>query len=170
MAKNTTFPGQHEDEKVLLVFHQHPLVMRKQLVIGLLLILLSVMPLLRVEWVLNSVLQKIPFIVFAIVLVYWFHRWVAWYYSVYIFTNERVVEVKQSGFFNRKVTEFGLDKVQNVNYHIKGFQAVLFQFGEITIQTYVGDLVMPMIYKPVPIHQKILKIVRDVQSTMPPDL
>ncbi len=140
------------------------------MIIGLTVILLSVLPLLRVEWVLNTTLQKVPFVAAGIVFVYWFYRWVGWYYSVYIFTNERVVEIKQRGFFNRKVTEFGLDKVQNVNYHIKGFQAVIFQFGEITIQTYVGDLVMQMIYKPVQIHNQILKIVRKVQSTMPPDL
>ncbi len=162
------FPGQHDNEEVLLVFHQHPLVMRKALIFGLLLILASVVP--AYFWPLQSWVWTPVWVTFALVAIGWFYRWIGWYYSIYIFTSERAVEIKQKGFFNRKVTEFGIDKVQNVNYHIKGLQAVMFQYGEITIQTYVGDLIMPQIYKPVPIHSKILKIVHDVQAALPPDL
>lgn len=165
MAKTTTFPGQHEDEEVLMVFRQHPLVMRKELVIGLLIMLVAVLPLLF--WPLSPVAMKVAIFLPLAVIPYWFYRWLGWYYSVYIVSSERIVEVKQKGLFNRKVTEFGLDKVQNINYHIKGLQAVMFKFGDITIQTYVGDLVMRMIYKPVPIHSKLIGIVRKVQADSP---
>jgi hypothetical protein len=162
------FPGQHEGEEVLLVFHQHPLVMRLALIIGLLVILGSLMPLLA--WPLSDLAMKIAIFTPFFVLAYWFYVWVGWYYSVYIFTTERMIEIKQHGFFNRKVSEYGLDKIQNVNYHIKGLQAVIFSFGTITAQTYVGDVKMDFIHKPVHIHSQIIKILRDVNSTQPPGM
>jgi uncharacterized membrane protein YdbT with pleckstrin-like domain len=165
------FPGQHDGEKVELVFRQHPVVMRKELIIGLLAILLAVLPMNFLPQYFDA-LTKLALGVFGVVILFWIYRWIGWYYSVYVVTNERLVEIKQKGFFNRKVTEFGLDKVQNVNYHIKGFQAVIFQFGDITAQTYVGDLVMPYIYKPVKVHEKIVDVVRraaaEMQTAEPP--
>lgn len=103
----------------------------------------------------------------VIALMIGIYRWVGWYYTVYIVTNERIVEIKQKGFFNRKVSEFGLDKVQNVNYHIQGLQAVLFAFGDITVQTYVGDLVMATIHKPVHIQEQLVEIIRQFNSSTP---
>jgi uncharacterized membrane protein YdbT with pleckstrin-like domain len=170
-TNRTSFPGQHDGETVQLVFHQHPLVMRKQLIFGLLAILVGLIPLLitpsfEATYALIDASAQFAIAVAVGVAAYWFYTWVGWYYSVYIVTNERLVEIKQKGFFNRKVTEFGLDKVQNVNYHIKGFQAVIFQFGDIVAQTYVGDLVMSTIYRPVQIHQQLVEIVRRANSEL----
>lgn len=168
------FPGQHDGETVELVFHQHPLVMRKELFVGFFAILVAeliwALPAL-VSWIPQSLntfgWQLLKWTLIA-VLIYWGYRFIGWYYSVYIVTDERLVEIKQKGFFNRKVTEFGLDKIQNINYHIRGFQAVIFQYGDITAQTYVGDLVMKTIYRPVVIHEQIVDIVRRVNSSLPP--
>lgn len=169
------FPGQHEGEEVQLVFHQHPIVMRKALIFGMVGILAAIMPL--YIWSSTSLLNTYPNFYgtgfqlfglgFLVILAAWFYRWIGWYYTVYIVTNERIVEIKQRGFFNRRVSEFGLDKVQNVNYSIRGFQAVVFQFGDIIAQTYVGDLIMSTIHKPVHIHEQIIEIIREFNSSTP---
>lgn len=160
-----TFPGQHEDEAIELVFHQHPLVMRKPLIIGLILVLIAVLP--PLFWPLAGWVWKPLLFVGIFIVAYWFYAWIGWYYTVYIVTDERLIEVKQRGFFNRRVSEYGLDKIQNINYHIRGFQAVLFQFGDITAQTYVGDIIMKTIHKPVQIHSKMIEIVRRVNASTP---
>src|SRR6266404_5000091 len=130
------FPGQHEGEQVELLFRQHPLVMRKALILGLLVILVAVVPL-DFPQVYNSdqmvsFFTKFALIVPLIVLAGWFYRWVGWYYTVYIVTDRRILEIKQRGFFTRKVEEWQLDGIQNVNYEVGGFQAVLFGYGDIT--------------------------------------
>lgn len=153
------FPGQHDHEEVLLVFRHHLMSMRKQLIVGLLLILLALTP--AAVFPGNSVVLKGSGVIILIALAYMFWAWVGWYYSVYIATNERIIEVRQHGFFDRRVTEFGIDKVQNINYHIKGMQAVLFRYGTIAVRTYVGDLVMKGIHNPVGIQQKLVKIVQE---------
>lgn len=151
-----------------LVFHQHPLVMRAQLIIGLLLILAALMP--PLFWPLADWAWTPLWITLAFVVCYWFHRWFSWYFSVYIATTERLIEIKQRGFFNRKFSEYSYEILQNVNYHIRGFQAVIFQFGDITAQTYVGDVVMRMIYRPELVHGQLVAIVRDSSQVAPPGL
>lgn len=158
------FPGQHEEEEVELLFRQHPLVMRKALIGGLVMMLLGIVPLdfpqVYSSSALSSFFIKFALTTFVVVMAAWFYRWVGWYYTVYIVTNERIIEVKQKGFFNRKVNEWQLDGIQNVNYEIGGFQAVLFGFGDISARTYIGDLEMKTIHKPAEIHEQLLNAVR----------
>ncbi len=150
------------------MFHQHPLVMRVPLIVGLLAILASLM--IPLFWPLPTWAWYPVWYTLLGVAAYWFYAWIGWYYSVYIVTNERLIEIKQKGFFNRRFREYGLDKIQNINYHIKGFQAVIFQFGNIVAQTYVGDVEMLMIHKPVEIHSKFVEIWHTVNTVNAPGL
>jgi len=159
------FPGQHEGETVKLVFNQHPLVMRKALIVGLLAIVLGVLPLdfpqVYASDAISGFFLKVALIVPVIVFAGWFWRWVGWHYSVYIVTDERIMEIKQKGFFEREVGEWQLDGVQNVNYHVRGFQAVIFGYGDITLKTYIGDLVIPTVHHPVKIYERLQILVRE---------
>ena len=163
-VEDKQFAGQHDGETVALVFRQHPLVMRKALIVGLLVIVMAVLPLdfpqiYTVDW-LPGVLLKAVLGVVVLVFAGWFYRWVGWYYSLYLVTDRRILVIKQKGFFNRKVDEWQLDGISNVNYHIGGFQAVLFGFGDITARTYIGDLEMKTIHKPAEIHAQLVDAVR----------
>jgi hypothetical protein len=163
-ASEKQFPGQHDGEEVKFVFRQHPLVMRKALIGGLLVVLLAVVPLdfpqiYSVDW-LAGILFKAMLIVVVGVFVVWFWRWVGWYYTLYIVTDRRILEIRQKGFFDRKVNEWQLDGISNVNYHIGGFQAVIFGFGNITARTYIGDLEMKTIHKPAEVHAQLVDAVR----------
>jgi uncharacterized membrane protein YdbT with pleckstrin-like domain len=162
-ANTKSFPGQHDDEEILLVFRQHPLVMRKELIFGLLALLVIVIPFdfayTLAHPAVESIATKFAIFVPIIVFLVWFYSWVGWYYSVYIVTEQRIIEIRQHGLFNRRVSEWRLEMVQNVNYHIKGFQAVIFGYGDITAQTFSGDLIMPTIHRPTQIHDQLIQIV-----------
>lgn len=153
------FPGQHDHEEVLLVFRHHLMSLRRQLIVGMLLIAVGLLPV--IAFPASNLSIQGMLVIWVIAILYSSWAWVGWYYSVYIATNERIIEVKQHGFFDRRVTEFGLDKVQNINYHIKGLQAVLFRYGTIAVRTYVGDLVMKGIHNPVGIQDKLVRIVQE---------
>src|SRR5471030_2220325 len=143
-APEKQFPGQHEGEEVELLFRQHPLVMRKALIFGLLIILVAVVPLdfpfIYGSDRLSGFFWKVALLVPVIIFLAWFYRWIGWYYTVYIVTDRRILAIHQRGFFRRVVDEWQLDGIQNVNYEIGGFQAVLFGYGDITARTYIGDL------------------------------
>ena len=138
--------------------------MRKTLIFGLLVILLGVLPLdFPVVYTMPELagwLIKIALIVPIGVLIVWVYRWIGWYYSVFLVTTERILVIKQKGLFDRQVEEWQLDGITNLNYHIGGFQAVLFGYGDITARTYIGDLEMPKIHHPADIHEQLLAAVR----------
>ncbi len=171
------FPGQHEGEEVQLLFRQHPLVMRKALILGLLAIVVGVLPLdfpqVYSSDAMTGLFVKFTLGVTGVVLAVWFFRWIGWYYTVYIVTDRRIISIKQKGLFDRQVDEWQLQDITNLNYHIGGFQAVLFGFGDITARTYIGDLEMKIIHQPAEIHRQLIQVVRKAGgvsgSTQSPD-
>jgi hypothetical protein len=93
-------------------------------------------------------------------LVWWFYTWVGWYYSIYVVTDSRIVIIRQKGFFNRSVQEWQLNKIYNLNYHVNGFQAAIFGYGNITAKTAIGEFNMPLIHHPTDIHRQLMAAVR----------
>lgn len=57
------------------------------------------------------------------------------YLDVYIITNERIVDIKQTGFFRREIAELHLREVQDVSARVNGFLPTMFHYGDIFIQT-----------------------------------
>lgn len=154
------FADQFDDEKVLFVFRKHPIVMRWGLVLGCLGPLFGVIP--------AAIRPSLGFGVFfgglgvgiLLGLVLFFPSWIGWYYSVFIVTDQRLIQITQRGLFHRSVVDLGLQQIQMVNYEIAGLQQTLLGFGTIMMQTYVGDLVIHEVHHPARIQKKILKILR----------
>ena len=165
------FPGQHEDEEVQLVFHQHFVVARKPFIYGLLAILVAIVPLdfqgiYTINW-LPAVLYEALAVVLVAVIAVWLWAWVGWYYTVYILTGRRLVSIRQKGFFDRSVQEWQLDKIYNVNYHVDGLQAMMFNYGDISLKTAIGEFIMTKIHRPIEVYKRILMAVREVSPQNP---
>ena len=157
--KKEHFEGQHEDEEVFAVFRRHPVVMRKGLIGMLLLILISMLPItLRPQNIELLWLIAAGFIAGLAIL---FYVWIGWYFSLLIMTNQRLVQMNQSGLFNRSVVDLGIDKIQNVNYQINGLQQTLLGFGTIVVQTFVGDLVIHNMHKPKDVAEELIKVIKE---------
>ncbi len=172
MAKKTKdgkykhFEDQFDDEEVLFLFRKHPVVMRKGLVYGMLALLLGTIPsLIKPEF--SYFFGGLAGGVILSILIF-FPHWVAWHYSVFIVTDQRLIQITQKGLFHRTVVDLTLPQIQMVNYQIAGFQETLLGFGTIMMQTYVGDLVIHDIHHPAEISKKILKILRDKGITTKP--
>ena len=63
------------------------------------------------------------------------YGFVNYYLDVYIVTNERIVDIRQQGFFHREIAELHLRQIQDVKAEVNGFLRTLFHFGDIYIQT-----------------------------------
>ena len=152
------FADQFDDEEVLFVFRKHPIVMRKGLILGLLAMLVGTLPVfvepsysvyftgLGVGTVVGSLL--------------FLPSWISWYFSVFIVTDKRLIQITQKGLFNRSVIDMGLNQIQMVNYQVAGLQETLLGFGTIMMQTFVGDLLIHEIHHPAKIQKKLLEILR----------
>jgi hypothetical protein len=153
------FADQFEDEEVLFVFRKHPIVMRKGLILGMLALLLGTVP------ALFDPRYSVYFIGLAIGavigLLLFMPSWITWWFSVFIVTDKRLIQITQKGFFHRSVIDMGLNQIQMVNYQVAGLQETFLGFGTIMMQTFVGDLVIHEIPHPAKIQKKLLEILRE---------
>lgn len=155
------FEDQLEGEHVLFIFRKHPVVMRRGLVLGLLGPLIGVLPAaIRPElgfgWFLGGLGAGciVGGLLFS-------PSWIAWFYSVFIVTDQRLIQITQKGLFHRSVVDLSLGQIQMVNYEISGLQQTLLGFGTIMMQTYVGDLIIHDVHHPSRIQRRLLKILRE---------
>lgn len=61
--------------------------------------------------------------------------WTNYYLDVWIVTNKRILDIEQHGLFSRELSEFRLDRIQDVTIEIKGILPTLLRFGDIHVQT-----------------------------------
>lgn len=168
MPKNETegnkkyFADQFDDEEVLFVFRKHPVVMRKGLIFGLLGPLLGVLPTaIHPAYGMNVFFYGL-LIGFLLGLLIFFPYWIGWYFSIFIVTDQRFIQIKQKGLFNRSVTDITLHQIQSVSYEIAGIQETLLGFGTIVMRTYVGELVIHDVHHPAKIQKQIVGILREL--------
>ncbi|HEX9679012.1 MAG TPA: PH domain-containing protein [Candidatus Saccharimonadales bacterium] len=156
---NKTFEGQHDDEDVVLVFRQFPIVMRKGLLLLLAFWVIGLLPYsywFDQVWALYVLIGGLVLGLLAL-----FYAWVGWYFTLHIVTNQRFIQISQEGLFKRTVVDIGLDKIQNINYQIAGLQETMLGFGTIIVQTFVGDLVLKYIHHPARVQTSLIKTIKD---------
>lgn len=161
------FEDQFEDEEVLFVFRKHPVVMRKGLIIAVAMWLVGPLYTLGLTYLRPNNYPSISFfflsligsiVLGAVIFMPWY---ISWFFSVFIVSDQRLIQITQKGMFNRSVVDMGLQQIQMVNYEVAGLQETLLGFGTISMQTFVGDLIIHDIHHPAKIQKKLLEILRD---------
>lgn len=167
VTKPKNFDTQFDDEEVLHVFRKHPIVMRKGLVIGSVAWLIGPIYTLILVYTRKNNPPSMAFfglsllisVIFGLLILFPF--WINWFYSVFIVTDQRLIQITQKGLFHKTVIDLALGQIQMVNYQVAGLQETLLGYGTIMIQTYVGDLVIHDVHHPAKIQKVILNILKD---------
>jgi hypothetical protein len=97
----------------------------------------------------------------ALGVLIFFPSWINWYYSLYIVSDIRMIQITQRGLFHKTFVDLSLKQIQSVNYEVGGLQATLLGYGTILVQTYMGDLVIHEVHHPAKIYKKLITILRD---------
>lgn len=165
------FDGQFDDEDVLYVFRRHPIVMRVGLIISMSSWLIG--PLIILAWTYIKpdnppsmavfFLALIASVVLGSLLI--LPSWISWYFSIFIVTTQRFIQITQKGLFHTSFADLKLEQIQQVNYEISGLQETLLGFGTIKLQTYIGDLVIHDVHHPAKTQSRIVRILRDQDVT-----
>ncbi|HSX18175.1 MAG TPA: hypothetical protein VLE51_02380 [Candidatus Saccharimonadales bacterium] len=158
-AKSQYFKEQFDDEEVQLVFKKHPIVMRKGLILASFGLLAGMIPALikpTYGWFFGGLGGG--FLLAGILILPW---WVRWYFSTYIMTNQRFIQQSRS-LLQVNFVDISLDQIQMINYQIVGLEETLLHFGTITVQTYVGDLVIRDVHHPERVQKKMVHILREM--------
>ncbi len=158
-APEKLFDDQFDDEEVLFVFRKHPIVMRKGLIWASLVILLGMVPALikpELSWFFGGLAAGL-----ILSVIVFLPSWIAWYYSMFIVTNQRLIQIIRRGLFHKTVVDMNLNQIQSMNYQVSGLQETVLKFGTIMVQTYMGDLVIHEIYHPERVQKTIAEILRE---------
>ena len=161
------FEDQLDDEEVLYVFRKHPIVMRKGLIFGMGAWLIGPLYTLLLTYVRPNNYPSMTFFFVSLLIsmligtVILFPYWISWYYSVFIITDQRFIQMTQKGLFDKSIVDLSLNQIQSLNYEIKGIQETLLGYGTILVQTYMGDLVIHELHHPGHIYKKLITILRD---------
>lgn len=153
------FRDQYDDEEVLYAFRKHPVVMRRGLIYFMLAILLGTIP--------SFIKPELSYFYigisagFLLGLLLMFPSWVYWYFTLFIVTDKRFVQMTQKGFFKRSFSDIALKQIQSVNYQVVGIQETLLGFGTMIVQTYLGDIVIHDLHHPEKTTKEMSQILRE---------
>lgn len=165
------FDDQFDDEEVLFVFRKHPIVMRKGLLLGSTALLAGPLYTLILTYAKPNDMPSMTFFWMSLLLslvagaIIFFPSWIGWYFSMFIVTDKRLIQITQKGLFHRSVIDMSLNQIRMVNYQVSGLTETLLGFGTIMMQTSVGDLVVHDIHHPAKIQKKLLEILRGAGVT-----
>jgi hypothetical protein len=143
MFGEINFPGQHDDEQVILFLRRHWFIFLMRLllviasVIGLVFIYVF-FNLLSSDFSQSDYFNLLLFAESLGTLFIWnlfFILWIDFYLDAWIVTNERIINISQKGFFNRDISELKLTKIQDVTSEIVGVIPTLLNYGNIYVQT-----------------------------------
>ena len=102
---------------------------------------------------------------YLVMLTLIFSAWISYYYDIYILTADTIVDITQSGFFNRKISQLSLLRVQDVSSKIEGFFHTFFNFGDVLVET-AGEKVETFLLKDIPNPQKFSASVLEMHDEL----
>lgn len=87
--------------------------------------------------------------------------WMTFYYDIYIICTDMIVDIRQQGFFGRKISQLAIARVQDVNSEIKGILPTLFSYGDVLVETageQTQNFLLEGISDPQEVSNKILEL------------
>lgn len=102
-------------------------------------------------------------------LVSWTGAWSAftrYFLNVWVLTNQRIVEIKQRSYFNRRVSSVLLNRVQDVTTDVEGVLPSLIGFGTIKVQSAGEESEFHM--SGIPLPEQMRDLILKYVSTKPP--
>ena len=135
--ENVTFESEHDDEQVLVIGRAHMVTNWSWVTLICFLIFIPVFwssfPLISV---LSDNLHFAMTVLWYLALsLYGLMKLLLWFYSVYIVTNERIIDVDFFGLLYKNINVTMIDKIEDVNYSQTGLLASIFNFGDLIVET-----------------------------------
>ena len=143
MFEEIRFPGQHDDENVILFLRRHWFIFFMRL----LMIIVAIIGLVAIYVFFTLFSTNLPetnyynLLLFGeslgtlLIWNFFFILWLDFYLDAWIVTDERIINISQKGFFNRDISELKLTKIQDVTSEIVGVIPTLLNYGNIYVQT-----------------------------------
>ncbi len=163
---DSRFINEQDDEEVVLMLRSHPITNLGWIVVGILVLL--VMEFLLGTGIASALPTRYVFIgrlmVYLIALGYAFQKFLDWYYSVMIVTNERIINVDFINLLYRVVTYATLNHIEEPSMVAGGFVRSFFRYGDIFIETAAETPSIQAVAIPYP--DRVIKIISELSEEL----
>ena len=165
-------PGKLPGEKIIKIIRKDALVLAGRLLLTAILVGLPA----AVGFIMLNIYPNLlegeisyPLIVLAtsgyalFIWLFMFFSFIDYYLDVWLITSERIIDIKQEGFFSRTVSETKLSEIQDVTSELKGFLRFVFHCGDVYVQTAAEQQRCSFIQVPGPeaIRDTIIKLIEE---------
>ena len=160
--KSTKFEAQDEEEKIILLLRPHFVtnVWWIILTIAMIFVPLFWTELPVISFLPDNYLFVLTLFWYALILTFVFERFLMWFFSVNIVTDERFIDVDFYGLLFKHVSVAQLENIEDVNYFQKGVMAVFFNYGDVLIQT--AAEITEFVFNKVPNPEKVVKVLSEL--------
>lgn len=137
-------PGIMPDEKIIKIVRQSFFVLFKKIIffilLGMMFLAFLFLGVVNYSDLLNDPVY-FPLIAlfgsgfYLFVWLFFFFIFIDYYLDVFVITSERIISIRQEGFFSRIIAEQKIERVQDITSEVKGVAQTIFKFGNIYVQT-----------------------------------
>src|SRR3989339_568626 len=135
------FSTQHDGESIEYLLRRHWWTNVKWMLLSAFLLILPVIfanfSQLFTFWdIFSSDLKIVLLLVWYFVAAFFvFEHFLLWYYNAFLITDERVLDLDFYGFFHTESSEARLEQIQDVSHTQGGLSQLIFNFGNVYVQT-----------------------------------
>lgn len=130
----------YPEEKIIQAVHRHWIAIANKMTMVIFLLLVPTAMLLLLPRI-PVPEPLIPFILYLLSLyclfiaVMAFGMWMDYYLDIWIITNKRIIDIEHKGLFNREVSEFMMDRIEDVTTHNPNFISLFLKYGTLEVHT-----------------------------------
>jgi hypothetical protein len=133
------FEEQEKDELVIMLLRRHPFVVMMPLgFVGFLALAPILIFVVFYSYIVNSYMNIFLFLSSLYYMFLWliaFYLLTMYVLNTVIITNKRIIDRDQHGFFDQKVSELHLYRVQDATVYTKGIIPTTLRYGDVIVQT-----------------------------------
>lgn len=74
-------------------------------------------------------------IFYLLVIAFIYEQFLSWYFNIYLITDQRVIDYDFFSLLYKRVTDADLEKIQDVSVKMGGVAQVLFNYGDVVVET-----------------------------------
>lgn len=164
LPQNVTFEIQHDEETVLMLLRQHPIVNVPWIFITLLLL---IAPFFSVYF---PVITLLPLRFQTFVFIGWYlltlgfalQRFLMWFYNVYLITDERIIDVDFFSLIYKRISEAKIENIEDITASGSGVLQTVVDYGDIQIQT--AAEIPEIEFEKVPHPQRVMKFISELMD------
>lgn len=135
-----------EGEQLIMVYKRHPIVLWIGMTpIVVFAFMVAGIAAVLIAWLPAEFSALVPLVLLCGVLflhLLWVSLWVTlanYYMDIWILTAERLIMIQLKGLFSREISEFALEKIQDVTVDVHGLLGVILDYGDIHLRTASED-------------------------------